>query len=71
MTLGQFLMAFAALDLLLSLWIAMRIMSRDSELPAEQRGAAPYIIVILAGLITAAALCLLAFYLPQADIRLF
>ena len=48
----------------------MGLARRQQELAAEQRSPAPYLIVG-AGFATAAILCILAFYLPEADLVIF
>ena len=67
MTLGAFFILFAAIDLAFSFLMGMRLAQRQQELPPEQRSPAPYFIVG-AGFVTAAILCILAFYLPEADL---
>ena len=69
MTLGSFLIAFAAVDLLFSFLLGLAAARRQSELPPEQRSPAPYIIMG-AGFVSAALLCVLGFYLPEADLVL-
>ena len=70
MTLGTFLILFAALDLAFSFLMGMNLARRQQELPPEQRSAAPFI-VVGAGFLTAAILCILAFYLPESDLVIF
>ena len=70
MTLGSLLILFAAIDLGTSFLIGMGLARRQQELAAEQRSPAPYLIVG-AGCATAAIRCILAFYLPEADLVIF
>jgi len=70
MTLGSLLILFAAIDLGTSFLIGMGLARRQQELAAERRSPAPYLIVG-AGFATAAILCILAFYLPEADLVIF
>ena len=70
MTLGSLLILFAAIDLGTSFLIGMGLARRQQELAAEQRSPAPYLIVG-AGFATAAIQCILAFYLPEADLVIY
>lgn len=70
MTLGSLLILFAAIDLAVSFLIGMALARRQEELTPEQRSPTPYLIVG-AGFATAAILCVLAFYLPEADLVIF
>ena len=66
MTLGNLLLIFAALDFAVSLVLAMSLARKQEELPAGQRRPLPQIIVG-GGFVAAVILCVLAFYLPEAD----
>ena len=66
MTLGNLLLIFAALDFAVSLVLAMALARKQAELPVEQRRPLPQIIVGV-GFVAAVILCVLAFYLPEAD----
>ena len=66
MTLGNLLLVFAAFDFGVSLVLAMSLARKQEELPAAQRRPLPQIIVG-SGFVAAVILCVLAFYLPEAD----
>ena len=66
MTLGNLLLIFAAVDFAVSLVLAMSLARKQEELPAAQRRPLPQIIVG-GGFVAAVILCVLAFYLPEAD----
>jgi hypothetical protein len=66
MTLGDLLLIFAAADFAVSVILAMALVRRQAELPADRRGPAPQL-VIGGGFVAALILCVLALYLPEAD----
>ena len=69
-TVGHIFLATAAIELVFVLILAVRIRGANLELPPERRGPSPYLIVA-AGIVSAFVLCLLAFILPEARMRLF
>ena len=66
MTLRALLLIFAAVDLAICVIIATALMRRQQELPVAQQGPQPKLILI-AGFVAAIMLCVLSFYLPDAD----
>ena len=67
MTLGTLLIIFAAVDLAVSFLLGTAVARRDEELAPQNRSSSPYFI-IGGGFVTAVILCVLAFYLPEANI---
>jgi len=65
-TLGSLLIIFAAIDLIASFLLGMAVARGQEELAPEKRTPAPYII-IGAGFVSAAILCILAFYWSEAN----
>lgn len=68
-TLGHFFLAVAAVELVFALVFAARFRQANLELPPERRSPAGYVIVG-AAIVSAIGLCLFAFFLPEARIRL-
>jgi hypothetical protein len=68
-TLGHIFLATAAIELLLVLVFAARVRSAHLELPPERRSRSVYV-VIAAVIVSSLILCVLAFVLPEARMRL-